>query len=89
MRDMSDGGNVTTARQETASGPTWLGAGGLVLLAVGLLGAVVLWSETGEEGTYSAVDRWLAVLGGLTVAGIGLTVLGVAAILNVMVNRRD
>lgn len=77
MTDQAE--RTTTTAQPNTSAPNWIGFGGLVLLVVGLLAAVVMWSDMGDD--YSSVAKWQAVLSGLLVAGVGLLALAGAAIL--------
>lgn len=59
----------------------WFGGIGGGLAAVGVLAAVVLWSTMAGDDDYTSVDRRLAVLAGLTLAGIGMTVAAIGAVL--------
>lgn len=59
----------------------WFGAVGGGLAVIGLVAAVLMWSDMADSDIYTAVDKWLAVLAGLTLAGIGMTVAALGAVL--------
>lgn len=86
----------TTEAVDTTEGPsqapTWIGGAGLVLVAVGLLAAVTMWSQMNGDGIdapeYTAIDKWMAVLTALLVVGLGLLSVAVAAVLARLPERR-
>lgn len=82
--------NTETAADTSSNGTTGaITIGGVALLAIGLMGAVALWSEMSGDSfgdpDYTTVEKWLAVLAGLTVAGLGMVTLAIAA----LVSRSD
>jgi hypothetical protein len=66
--------------------PTWIGGAGLVLVAIGLFGAVSIWVEMSDVdfggADYTTIDKWLGVLAALMVTGLGLVTLALAAVLS-------
>ena len=77
---MADDTQTTTDTGWGAS--RWFGAAGGVLASAGLVAVVMVWSEMADSDVgYSTVDKWLAVLAGLTVVGVGLTVAALGAVI--------
>lgn len=85
MANVTDTRPTDTTTPSTA--PTWIGGAGLVLVAIGLLAAVVMWSDMGDGFDYTATDKWLAVLTALIVSGLGLVALAISAVLARMQDR--
>lgn len=85
MDETEDGAPPTTGTPTGGGGGSGLVLAGLVLVVVGLLAGVLLWSEMSGDSfggpNYSTVDKWLAVLTALTPAGLGLAVIGLGMIL--------
>lgn len=92
MSEQAADDTKTTAAPASDSAPTWIGGAGLVLVAVGLLAAVTMWSQMGSDGLdapeYTTIDKWMAVLTALIVSGLGLVTVAVAAALGRLPERR-
>lgn len=75
MRDMDE----NSENSKSASG--WLGFGGFVFLAVGLLSAVYTWSEMSDFETFARIQ---STMGSLTVAALGLLALGLTSAISAL-----
>lgn len=90
---MSDQTTDTADRTAVPSqAPTWLGGAGLTLVAIGLLAAVLMWTEMGsgdfDQPDYTTIDKWMAVLTALIVTGLGLTTVALATVVSRLSDRR-
>lgn len=83
MAEQQSGAMANSSSTSSDQAKTWIGVGGVALLMLGILGAVVMWSEM-DDDYYTTVDRWSVVLAGMLVAGVGLLALGLAAVLGRM-----
>lgn len=82
MADITDTRTTTdnTATSNTAT--TWIGGSGLALIAIGMLAAVVMWSDmSGSDFGYTPIQKWQSVLTALIVVGLGLVTLAISAVL--------
>lgn len=91
MADIEDDRTTTSAVPSQAS--TWIGGAGLLLIALGLSAAVMLIAEMAGDDlgdtTYTAVEKWLAILTAAIVTGLGVIAVGIATAVGRMPERRD